>query len=209
MNKHKTLDDLGPILPLIYEACEFGTGHAKTYFPDNNVPICPALAPAIARHWIRLKLYEQTGILADFEPNDLPNNGIEFVYAGYTIKVWKSVEGDLPPAGPSKQRQHFLRQLRPAPLQMTFGEILVPVDGKGNLIVLWTVDKEYKLHRVTLVCTYSDLTGQASVAIEWQEDISHPAFNITPSQPEALPEDIPWESEESEDEDDAKDVGDD
>jgi hypothetical protein len=175
----ETLAQLGPLIPPLYRSIEASVQEARNFFDDRGEDIDPFLFPCLVRYHAKL-LLEKTGQAADYELDDLANNGLYLRFAGYQIRILKSDNGRLPVPGPSRPKQEFYNQ------QLEFDFMNSGSDQSHqnllNLVVLWEVSGLRNLEKLVLVCPKAGSTTRDSVEQHWEIQIPHPAQSQEPGQ---------------------------
>lgn len=105
----ETLAQLAPLIPPLDRSIEAAIQEARSFFDGREVNVDPFLFPCLVRYHAKL-LLEEVGQTADYELDDLANNGLYLRFAGYQIRILKSDNGKLPVPGPSKPKQEFYNQ---------------------------------------------------------------------------------------------------
>ncbi len=172
LGAEETLLRLTPLIQSLYHALEAATQEARLYFDQRKEPADPFLFPCLVRYHAKLILNE-AGQNANYELDDLANNGLYLRYAGFQIRVLKSDNGRLPVPGASKQKQEFYNQ------QLSFGFMEAnsgnPENPILNLVVLWDVTSRQNLEPLILACPKAGSETRESVEEHWQIEIPHPA----------------------------------
>lgn len=163
MGKAGVLRDLMPLIPLIYEGLDAATQRASQFFAEQNRAIDPYFASSYVRWAFKDYLLDKGKVLADYEPEELPNIGLSFRYKQYHIRIWKTSTGEVPHAGSSKRKLAFLTQNH-TQLRFPWADQV-----QLNLVILWSVDADYHLRQIFVACPKGDLTG--SIEWEWIEPI--------------------------------------
>lgn len=139
---------LQPLFDKIVEAIQDGTLHVPEYATSQAEEIDYALAPNLVRHKAKLYLIaqgqetreEEDGLA--FEIEEVSNNGLCAKVPEFRIRILKSSEdGDVPLPGESEARRNFYNQ------DQALLDFAKPV---WNLIVHWTVDRQYSLTRLSV-----------------------------------------------------------
>jgi hypothetical protein len=179
------LAELAPLTDRLYEALEGATAISRSYFEDTiGAPVDRPLFPNLVRYHVKRLLGAKGHEVRDeleYEQQSLPNNGLALRCARYGIRILKAHDGDLPPPGPSKSKQAFYAQQLELPLVPEEYAHAEPI--RLNLIILWDVEWNFSLSRLTLVCPRSGDVTHASVQTYWSVPIPHPgdrASVITP-----------------------------
>jgi hypothetical protein len=175
----ETLAQLAPLVPPLYRSIEASVQEARNFFDDRGEVIDPFLFPCLVRYHAKL-LLQEAGQAAEYELDDLANNGLYLRFGGYQIRILKSDNGKLPVPGLSKPKQEFYNQ------QLEFDFMN---SGPGlsqpsllNLVVLWEVSGLRNLEKLTLVCPKAGSTTRDSVEQYWEIHIPHPAHSQEPQQ---------------------------
>ena len=168
----ETLAQLTPLVRTLYHSIEASIQEARSFFDARSATVDPFLFPCLVRYHAKFLLNE-AGQAADYELDDLANNGLHLRFAGFQIRILKSDNGRLPVPGPSKPKQEFYNQ------QLEFGFMNAGADAIDrnvvNLVVLWDVTGLRNLERLTLVCPKAGSTTRDSVEQHWEIQIPHPA----------------------------------
>lgn len=146
----KTLDELQPLPTKIYgflqEAVPIALQHFEEWSPkkQNGDPtLDPHLFPHLVRYHVcrLLKEADYEASLVEAREDSLPPSirtmamsGIEIVFRGRKLKLWKSRKGGIPLPGRSESRRAFLQENRV--LFGSTGEFFKAT----NLVLLWDVD---------------------------------------------------------------------
>lgn len=169
----ETLAQLASLILPLYRSIEASIQEARGFFDEREVSVDPYLFPCLVRYHAKLFL-EEAGQTADYELDDLANNGLYLRFGGYQIRVLKSDNGKLPVPGTSRPKQEFYsQQLEFDFMQSAPGQ---PIRGLLNLVVLWDVTGLRNLERLTLVCPKAGSTTRDSVEQHWEIQIPHPAY---------------------------------
>lgn len=170
------------ILPIIHTALEHGTLKAREFFEheDKDKNVDRYLAPNLVRWWAKKYLHgaglQVTEEQAEFDLQQLPNNGLCLSFGRYRIRILKSDDGELPVPGNSVRRQNFYHQI--SIVYVTEEGALVQEDVT-NLIILWDISRPYNLSGLSLAYPKSGKDTKASVQVHWHVPIKHPAFAFT------------------------------
>jgi hypothetical protein len=174
--------DLELILPTIHTALEHGTLKAREFFEreDQDNQIDRYLAPNLVRYWAKrylrnagLQVSEEQ---AEFNMQQLPNNGLCLSFGHYRLRILKSDDGDPPVPGDSVSRQNFYHQISIAYVTEDGAEVQ---ENVTNLLILWDIDRLYNLTGLSLAYPKSGKDTKASVQVHWHVPITHPAFAFT------------------------------
>jgi hypothetical protein len=183
----ETLAQLAPLIPPLYRSIEASVQEARSFFDDREERVDPFLFPCLVRYRAKL-LLEEAGQAADYELDDLANNGLYLRFGGFQIRILKSDNGKLPVPGPSKQKQEFYgQQLEFDFMRSNSGQ---SVSSPLNLVVLWDLSGLRNLERLTLVCPKAGSTTRDSVEQHWEIQIPHPADSLTTEAGTAITEDL-------------------
>jgi hypothetical protein len=170
----ETLAQLAPLIPPLYRSIEASVQEARNFFDDRGEDIDPFLFPCLVRYHAKL-LLEEAGQAADYELDDLANNGLYLRFGGYQIRILKSDNGKLPVPGTSKPKQEFYSQ------QLEFDFMNSGPENSQrsllNLVVLWEVSGLRNLEKLILVCPKAGSTTRDSVEQHWEIQIPHPAHS--------------------------------
>lgn len=179
------LRDLGPVLPAIWDGFAVSTDFTQGFFEREETALDPSLAHNLLRWNFKRYMAAQGYRVQDLKAENIANNGLYFVFEGrYHIRMWKMTgpEPDLPPVGQSTSKDLFLRQL-------VFD---LGAEDRVNLVILWQVDKSYKLLGLHLLKPRYEPTMQRDIEYEWKRPIEHPllsqpavpAVQVAPQQPD-------------------------
>jgi hypothetical protein len=168
----ETLAQLTPLIIPLYRSLEASVQEARGFFDDREETVDSYLFPCLVRYHAKL-LLEEAGQTADYELDDLANNGLYLRFGGYQIRILKSDNGKLPVPGTSRPKQEFYSQQ----LEFDFmpAETGEPTRSLLNLVVLWDVSGLRNLEKLTLVCPKAGSTTRDSVEQHWEIQIPHPA----------------------------------
>lgn len=106
-------------------------------------------------------------------------SGIELLYDGTRVKIWKANEGELPMAGGSVHRKAFLSQLFTDEEMLASEPLLV---RPTKLAVLWDVDSQLHLNQMDCVCPRDIENPWKASNHYFKRPIPHPASAITVSE---------------------------
>lgn len=168
----QTLQQLDPLMTILYDLIEAGVEGSRTYFLERGKPIHPVAFATL----VRLKLWEdvedralEAGLICRVLLRS--NVGIRVFYNGSTIAIWKADrDGKLPPCGDSPQRQLFYSQTT---LPEMYGSDALP----AKLALLWDLNNAGLL-TVKLVAPKGYESFWKSGLIHWEIDVPHPAKRI-------------------------------
>jgi len=147
------------LLDRIVEALLEGTLHVSEYSHGQAEPIDAALAPNLVRHKAKRHLVEHGQQTEDEEEEDrkqfaveyVSNNGLYTLVPGFRVRILKSGEdGSVPPPGVSEARRNFYNQLQSLIDFAEWRNEEGRVEPDWNLIVHWTVDKQYNLLKISI-----------------------------------------------------------
>lgn len=169
MDKNTVVARLRPLFPFLYEALEDAWQSTVEFFAKEQEPFDVFLAPAVFRWRAKNTLRRLQSVIGDLHIEELANNGLSIVYHEYRIRIWKTVDGQLPESEASFLKDAFLRQR-----QLVFGFMDIWAHVTLNLVVLWSVDPDRKLRPLKLICPRKDDTGIAPIQEEWSYQIPHP-----------------------------------
>lgn len=168
------------LLPPLWEAVEVGTVGAVAFFLDRNQPVDASLFPNLVRYFAKRFLADRNIEVVDelaphqpsgeFETIPLSNNGLCIVRGRYAIRIRKSDDGQIPVPGKSVALQLFYRQ-QPLPFNLINGPAQI-VDT--SLLLLWDVDLQHHLTRLTLVRPRDGGTSRSSVESDWSIPLANP-----------------------------------
>jgi hypothetical protein len=103
------LEQLAPLLAIIYALIEDGLEASRVYFQERKKPIHNVVFATL----VRLRVWEEVearALAAGIECRVVykANVGVRVIYKGTTIAIWKAdKDGKLPACGESEQRQLF------------------------------------------------------------------------------------------------------
>lgn len=192
----KVFNELNDVLCKINVALEYGTEKAREFFEtlefEEKVTMDPFLAPHLVRYHAKKILEKMGHVITEDEGNvnleNIPNNGLSLNIGKYKLRILKSNDGGLPAPGHSQKRQHYYHQL-PLELFHTGAD-----SQKTNLILLWEVNSEFRLGRLSLGCPRTGGLTRESVTAYWicrvPDEIFVHGTEIT-SMPSVYIEDIP------------------
>lgn len=168
------INDLAPIIPVVYEGLEQGTFKALEFFDGLDEayrrPIDSHLAAYLTRFYTRIRLKEKGQEVENGEDckeyslKYVPNCGLYLGYQQYKIKIFKSKNGEVPTPGNSIKKQGFYEQMQ------LFSEI-DGVEPHWNLILLWDVSAPYNLKSLSVACPQAGGRTRNSVIMHWHEPI--------------------------------------
>ncbi len=185
---HEALKDLAPYFPTFYDAFEAAHDHVKDYLERLDAPFDPWIHAHLVRHYVKLDLLTHDVDASEYKPENLAMSGLQFRIGRWSIRMRKSVRGEVPPPGCSRTLVAYYRQLT---LPGEFSELY-------NLLLLWNANLVGDFKGLSLVFP---LTPDV---IKWKVDIPHPAKTvdeaITIYQPDLDVGDLPIESLEEDDE---------
>lgn len=161
------LEDLQPVLPLIYEAFERAIEESKSFFKEGK-GIDPFLFPNLVRYYALEYLESGPWEIDDFSIDRLSNNGIFLRFKDYRIRVWKADEGELPAPGTSESKRIFYEQP-----DLWEGMRFV------KLAIIWDTTSKGTLKNLILACPNGDGSPNTAGQAHWQIEIPHPATHIT------------------------------
>jgi hypothetical protein len=178
-----TLADLMTVLRVVHQGGQWATQQAHEIFDQWGAEPEPYLFGDMVR--FRMKRYlDKAGQEVEddltWERQELRNNGIFLKYGKYRIRIWKAERGGyLPDMGTaSTARLRYCRQLE---LPLGLGE--VPPDGPYNLVVLWSVDHNYNLRDMRLVCPKAGQGSPTAIDEYWNVQIPDPITSLSPPAP--------------------------
>lgn len=168
-----TLDELLPVLPLIYRALEGAVQQGREFFGDNEID--RPLFPNLVRYHVKLALNKRgLTVVDDNEPHldhkILANNGLLLEYGPRHVRILKADHGALPAPGISRTKQQFYEQL---------SLLEEPIDTQ-KLILLW--DVEGGVLDLQLVCPKSG--SERTSSAHWMIPVPHPAEIIETDAPQ-------------------------
>lgn len=172
MAAERVLEQLNPLLTIIYTLIEVGVEDSKAYFQKRKKPVHNVVFASLVRLKIWEEVEEQTraaGINCRVVLR--ANVGVRVVYNGTTIAIWKAdKDGKLPPCGESEQRQLFYTQTT---LPYMNGSDVLP----KKLALIWNPDERGVL-AVTLVAPKGYVSLWKSGLVHWDIKVPHPAKSI-------------------------------
>ncbi len=171
----RAVEDLALLTPVLFQALESGTQHAREYFEQQNLRVNADLYPSLVRFHAR-RLFDEYKEMVSYISEELSNNGLMLFFGRYRIRILKSNRGDVPTPGQSRAKQQFYRQsveqpFLPFDAEATVEHNLQPV----NLLVIWEVTSSYNLLSLDLVCPHNDELSPDAAQIYWQCPLPHPA----------------------------------
>lgn len=166
----KTLEDLGKIPELLWDALEVAGQNVHHYFKDNT-KIDSSLSPCIMRYVAKKYLKDNLWRVDSLFLEDLSGNGLSLFYKNYHIRIWKYTGRDLPTPGMSLTKDEFLRQANYEQLTLfSYLDNEKPVD---NLVFLWDVDEEYQLKELRLSHPKPSM-NTVDIRADWSIILEHP-----------------------------------
>ena len=194
-DKATVLRDLRPLLDLVHESFEVGTGGAKEFFESRHESIEPTLAAALTRYFAGRHLRDRGQVVEEFATRDLANIGLELRYGQYIVRIWKTADGDVPPPGRSRAKQRFLSPHEQ--FEMEFPDF--PDPECINIAVLWRVNGSYQLSDMYVARPKAMTSPYGAVECYWCEPVLHPALVATApiGATEILIGDLPFELNEA------------
>ncbi len=151
------------LLDQIQEAIEQGALHVLEYKNwRGEATIDYSLAPNLVRHIAKKYLIscgqaakgeeEADADAPGFEAEDIPNNGLCINMPGFVVRILKSSEeGSVPRPGISEARRNYYRHNQGI---LNFENGSDRPQPTYNLVVHWTVDREYNLEKVSIALPY-------------------------------------------------------
>jgi len=202
------------LLDQIQEAIAEGALHVLEYKKwRGEATIDYALAPNLVRHVAKKYLIdcgqtakgEEEADAPSFEAEDIPNNGLCINTPGFVVRILKSSEdGSVPRPGISQARLNYYR----------YNQGILNFEGNGNqrpqptynLIVHWTVDRDYNLSKISIALPYDAIkneSGRWDVLCLFDEPYwTRPQSNVMPITHDVIEPlentDIPIEDESQE-----------
>ena len=177
------LNDLSPLIPLVYQAAEVGTQQGRDYFGDGKA-FEPHLYAQLVRYHANEFLKAQ-GHHTEFDKKDLANSGIYLIAGRYHIRFLKTKEGKIPAPGHSKARQRFWSH----GYQTVFEFMKDNSEDDGtspiHLLILWDANSHHNLKGLTLVCPKGG--GILHAESFWIKGILHPAEMSTGNEDQVPP----------------------
>jgi hypothetical protein len=175
---------LSPLWPMLYEIFEAATERACRFFEADSAPINRDLFPELVRYFVSRELRDKEFILDGFVKESIIKNGLSIIYRDRRIRMWKTLDDELPPPGRSRVKQGFLGQ------QLSFfpasNGIIKTV--KHNLAVLWNIDTNYRLDHLQLAYPESVEEMWVPAKAHWTTQIPHPVSGSVAGKP-VIPED--------------------
>jgi len=92
------LADLAPLSPTLYRALEAGTSEARGFFDARQEPYEKFQFSGTTRY-VAKRFLEKAGIDLEFEPEDIPNNGLYLIFRGYPLRIRKRFNGGVAAPG--------------------------------------------------------------------------------------------------------------
>jgi len=181
------LSELDPITSKVSEAVEIGVAVARDYFEEHHKNFDPWLFADLFRNEVgeRLSSIQESGTLLPYGYRRilLPNNGLEFWFGDYRIKILKSTDGRLPVGGSIARNLFYYQPMLPS-MEDAFGT---------KLVIVWEIDKSYMLAQLQLVCPKSPSIYPDSPEEHWEIDIPHAAVMVVaePTKAEPSDQDLP------------------
>lgn len=156
--------DLSGLGTTLWRILDIAADHGRQYFDSQWHDVDPSFFANLTRYQARMLLKAEGYDLAE-----IVNSGIQIQYRGYSIKVLKSDDGDLPVPGPSRTKQSFYQQVLPFKEDI---DVILPPTQHRNLIICWDTDGDYMISDLTL---YSPKFGdEHSARANWSRPIPHP-----------------------------------
>ena len=184
----QTLKELSPLTEALYEIFpDIAANRIVPYFRGRSLDVNRTLFACMIRYEVGLALQAKLGI--DIENDDealdngevsieqLANNGIAGVFAGYHFKILKSSseDGQLPVAGSSIRRKSFYGQ------QMLLIAIDQPLEElRPNAVILWNFESNYTRLRLWLSVPREGGESRKSTKAHYTEAVPHPITSIGP-----------------------------
>lgn len=190
------LENLAPLIPILFEGFEAATEKASQFFESQSKPVNSALYPTLVRYYMREHLKDKGQVVDEFDREEIFNNGLCVTYGVRRIRMWKAYDDTIPPPGSSFTKQSFLGQQLAMSL---FGDNPKPIEL--NLVILWNVNSHYRLSGLYLACPKSALHNGAAAEAYWSRPIPHPAESLVDTHLEPKSEsskDLPIEVSEVE-----------
>jgi hypothetical protein len=154
------------LLDQIQEAIAEGALHVLEYKEWRGEPIDYALAPNLVRHVAKKYLIgcgqpaegEEEADAPGFEAEEIPNNGLCINTPGFVVRILKSSEdGSVPRPGVSQARLNYYRHNQAI---LNFAPENQRPQPTYNLIVHWTVDREYNLSKMSIALPYDAVKNE-------------------------------------------------
>jgi hypothetical protein len=171
---NEVINDLRPILPTIYEALNKGTLEAVDYLEklkkEKGFSFDLLFAAHITRYhtfqFLKRNGYNVINGEADFEyeMKDIANSGLYLFYNRYSIRIFKTQNGEVPNPGNSITKQLYYSQQQ----YELFPGITDPARNL-NLILLWDVSSTYKLKSLSIACPKSGGKTKESIVMHWKK----------------------------------------
>ncbi len=169
----KTLEDLGKVPELLWDALEVGAQNVQNFFETNKVD--RSLSPHIMRYAAKKYIEDNLWKVDGLKLKDISGNGIYLLYKNYHIRVWKfsGKALELPSPGHSHTKDDFLRQ-RYEQLSLSFD--LGEEKLNDNLAILWDADDKYNLKNLRL-SRPQKCTKEEDIKAEWSIVLDHPVIS--------------------------------
>ena len=180
-NEDQALQELNPLTTALYDFLEAGVVEVIPWFHNRDLPTDERLATDMLRYEVRRRL-KGWGIEVDMEEDvdltPLPNNGIEGTFNGWSFKLLRSRNDEVPPPGGSVRRANYCsQQLRLIPLDEQAGS-----EPRPNTVILWNFDSRYEQAQLRLAVPREARGPHAQVACYFNVPVPHPALEtVAPS----------------------------
>lgn len=169
-DQHQALADLAPLIPVLYDAFEQGTTHARRYYEGDENRTDAHLFATLTRDMVLRVLDARAESDEHLTRVPLINCGIEIQYAGYDVRCLKTTCGELPSSS-TETRLRFFQQL-------TLGASFSGTSVAGrNLVVQWEYDAATGRVDLVLLCTKSG-RADGDFEVQWSIPLPHPAEGL-------------------------------
>lgn len=164
------LNQLEPVIPLIYQALDRGTESAADFFEQAGKTVNPALYPELVRYFAAEELRDKGQVVEEFVQEPIGRNGLCLVYKKRRIRIWKATEDELPAPGTSSVKTGFLNQQ----LSWDLADLENPGPIERNLAILWNIDPRHRLSGLHLVYPRATASSWSPAAKYWSAEIHNP-----------------------------------
>ena len=137
------------------------------YFNEKQYAIDKSLLCTMMRYHVK-RLMKQKEKVDLFNLKDLNNIGLAGTYKGYSIRILKDDDGELPIPNSSDKAAYFCQQL-------SFFEGVEEKDKRPNIIFLWGLNSNYGLKPMILCCPKYAEKGKDVSSVYFSELLPHPA----------------------------------
>jgi hypothetical protein len=176
-----------PYHAVLHRAAQKGSAEVRSFFKAKRQEIDRNLAPELFRYGA-MRFLDGAGHKAvdegsDYERDGQPKNGLLVHCGRLNVRMLKLPRDGDPPAPKSAQRQSFYGQ-GILPLETEPGQSWTSI-GAWNLLLLWQVDRQYKLIDLHLVLPRGGDERQADWY--WMERLEPPfSISATSAKPEPV-----------------------